>query len=345
MAASLPIKNIDEMKISIIIPVYNVEKYLRECLDSVLNQTLTDIEIICINDGSTDNSLQILEEYAAKDERIKIINQENKGLACARNTGINNATGKYIFFLDSDDYLLPNVISELYDNAQNFDVDILMSKCKAFADNDSANAYTFKRVSELNKYLDYKEAFNVQVTKENFINVINNYPCVSCGSLYKLDFLNKNNIRFIDKKVIHEDNGFFLKTFAMKPKVSFLNIDSIMYRIRSKSISYESQKNENRNMQNEQCKIIIEDAIQYIKEYSKSDSKKIIAEIKISNPYNTYFNIVIKGIYTYIWGKNNKRIKILGFPIYREKIRNKKRIIKLLGIPISISNIKEENIT
>ena len=331
-------------KISIVIPVYNVEKYLRECLDSILNQTLTDIEIICINDGSTDNSLQILEKYASKDERIKIINQENKGLACARNTGINNATGKYIFFLDSDDYLLPNIIDKLYDEAQIYDVDILMSKCKAFADNDSNNDYTNKRVADLNKYLDYKEASNIKVTKENFITVINNYPCVSCGSLYKLDFLNKNDLRFIDKKVIHEDNGFFLKTFSMLPRVTFLNIDSIMYRVRFNSISYESCKKENKNKQDEQLKIIIQDALNYIRDHSAYNSKKIIADIKVSDKYYIYFIYALKGVYTYCWGRNNKRIKLFGFPIYREKIRNQKRIIKLLGIPIYIADAKQETL-
>ena len=87
-------------KISLIIAVYNVERYLRECLDSVVNQTLKDIEIICVNDGSTDNSLNILKEYAKKDERIKIITQENQGLACSRNNALKIATGEYVLCVD-----------------------------------------------------------------------------------------------------------------------------------------------------------------------------------------------------------------------------------------------------
>ena len=93
-------------KISVIIPVYNVEKYLRECLDSLLNQTFKDIEIICVNDGSTDGSLNILNEYASKDSRFIIINQNNQGLSAARNNGLNVAKGDYVAFLDSDDYIL-----------------------------------------------------------------------------------------------------------------------------------------------------------------------------------------------------------------------------------------------
>ena len=92
-------------KISVIVPVYNVEKYLARCLDSIINQTLADIEIICINDGSTDNSLEILNDYAKKDSRIKIIDQTNAGLSCARNAGMQIAQGEYIGFVDSDDWI------------------------------------------------------------------------------------------------------------------------------------------------------------------------------------------------------------------------------------------------
>ena len=91
--------------ISIIVPVYNVEKYLAECLDSLINQTYQYIEIICVNDGSVDNSKSILEEYASKDYRIKIINQNNQGLSAARNPGMREASGKYIMFVDSDDWI------------------------------------------------------------------------------------------------------------------------------------------------------------------------------------------------------------------------------------------------
>ena len=91
--------------ISVVIPAYNVQKYLSACLDSVINQTYHNLEIIVINDGSTDSTGTICDDYARKDTRIKVIHQENQGLSGARNTGLNNCTGDYIFFLDSDDYL------------------------------------------------------------------------------------------------------------------------------------------------------------------------------------------------------------------------------------------------
>ena len=100
----------NQPKVSIIVPVYNVEEYLVKCLDSLVNQTLKEIEIICINDGSTDNSLEILNTYAQKDSRITIIDKKNEGVSAARNTGLNISKGEYIMFVDSDDYLeLPNV--------------------------------------------------------------------------------------------------------------------------------------------------------------------------------------------------------------------------------------------
>ncbi len=115
-------------KVSIIIPVYNVEKYLQRCLDSVVNQTLKDIEIICVNDGSTDNSAIILEEFSKKDERIKIVNQKNGGLSRARNTGLEHSNGDYIGFLDSDDWIDLDYYEKLHDAAERNNCDI------AFAD-------------------------------------------------------------------------------------------------------------------------------------------------------------------------------------------------------------------
>ena len=100
-------------KLSIIMPVYNVEDYLDEALNSAESQTLKDIEIICVNDGSTDNSLAILEKHAKKDKRIKVINQENQGVSKARNAGMKAATGKYIYFFDSDDVLAPYIMEKI----------------------------------------------------------------------------------------------------------------------------------------------------------------------------------------------------------------------------------------
>ena len=104
-------------KVSIIVPVYNVEKYLKRCLESLVNQTLKDIEIICVNDGSTDGSLAILNEYVRNDDRIVVINQENSGQSVARNRGIDVAKGEYIGFVDSDDWVCEDYFERLHNSA------------------------------------------------------------------------------------------------------------------------------------------------------------------------------------------------------------------------------------
>ena len=114
------------IKISVIIPVYNIERYIGRCLQSVISQTLSDTEIIVINDGSTDNSLSIIEKYAIKDKRIKIVTKKNEGLAFARKTGIENAEGDYILHLDGDDYLENNALELLWDEAVNTQADMIV---------------------------------------------------------------------------------------------------------------------------------------------------------------------------------------------------------------------------
>lgn len=114
------------IKISVIIPVYNVEEYLKECLDSVINQTLKEIEIICIDDCSTDSSYSILEEYAKKDSRIVLIkNKENMGVGYNRNIGIKEAKGEYIGFIDSDDYISEDYYENLYNTAKKYNSDVV----------------------------------------------------------------------------------------------------------------------------------------------------------------------------------------------------------------------------
>ncbi|MCQ2958500.1 MAG: glycosyltransferase, partial [Candidatus Gastranaerophilales bacterium] len=115
-------------EVSVIMPVYNTEKYLRECLDSIINQTLKDIEIICVDDGSKDDSGKILDEYAQKDNRIKVIHNKNQGAAPSRNQGISIAQGKYLSILDSDDIFDTNMLELLFNKAEQNDADITICK-------------------------------------------------------------------------------------------------------------------------------------------------------------------------------------------------------------------------
>ncbi|MEL7567684.1 MAG: glycosyltransferase, partial [Dehalobacterium sp.] len=177
-------------KISIIIPVYNSETFICQTLDSVLAQTLYDIEIICINDGSSDSSLDILLEYAKQDHRITVISQINKGLSSARNAGLEIARGEYVYFLDSDDMLEPNSLEELYMLAHERDVDVLYFDGKPFYESEELKK----------KYSSYETAYKLKTNlpdiltgQEIFCKMIesNSYRCSSCLQLIHRNYLER----------------------------------------------------------------------------------------------------------------------------------------------------------
>ena len=153
-------------KISIIIPVYNAETYLYRCLASVISQTLSDIEVICVNDGSTDNSLSILYEYQKKDKRFKVITQNNMGLSCARNNALKYAQGKYIGFVDADDTIEKDFYLLLYNNAERYKAEIacgMISSPESIRKTDIKNftyqeKITVVKVSDINKICKIPES-------------------------------------------------------------------------------------------------------------------------------------------------------------------------------------------
>lgn len=133
-------------KISVIVPVYNVEKYLKRCINSILNQTFKNFELILVNDGSTDNSLNICKNYKEKDGRIQLISQTNKGLSAARNTGLKYAKGKYVCFVDSDDFIEKEYFSLLLSNIEKYNSDIAM--CEYYLTNEEGRKYSISRLNE-----------------------------------------------------------------------------------------------------------------------------------------------------------------------------------------------------
>ena len=143
-------------KVSVIIPVYNVENYIRQCLDSVINQTLKDIEIICIDDGSTDDSGVILDEYASKDSRIKVIHNSNQGAGPSRNLGIQMSCGKYLSILDSDDIFDLKMLELLFNKAELTNADITICRCQVLNMKNLA-CKVFKQAL---KYIPNKDTFN-----------------------------------------------------------------------------------------------------------------------------------------------------------------------------------------
>lgn len=180
------------IKVSIIVPIYNVEKYLPKCLESIINQTLKDVEIICINDGSTDNSLSILKEYANRDSRIQIINTQNKGIAAARNFGINVATGEFLGFIDSDDWIDLDFFEKLYLTAKKYSADIA--------------AAGIIRVSGRRKriLLEFKKEIATDITDEKFKICDIPDKSYTCNKIYKTSKLKEYDLKFRNN-ALYED--------------------------------------------------------------------------------------------------------------------------------------------
>lgn len=191
-------KNLINPKISIIIPVYNVEKFLLYCIRSVLRQSYNNLEIICVDDASQDSSLEILTRIAKEEKRIKIIrNRRNIGLAATRNVGLRAADGDYVLFLDSDDYLASDsIIEHMKDEAVLTAADIVLTETRAFPNDDAQN---MKYIQELNRWLNKIPAKDFSVNLENFSEIIDSMPCVAWGRLFYREFLIKNEIYFIEK--------------------------------------------------------------------------------------------------------------------------------------------------
>lgn len=217
-------------EISVIIPIYNVEKYLSECLDSVINQTFLDIEIICVNDGAIDNSRKILVEYQQKDSRIKIVDKQNGGLSSARNAGMKVAKGKFIFFVDSDDWLDLTILENLHKNITELNTDISMCAVHQFDE-------ITKKLDDTNKYFSlefFDESFDNRVfSYKDTKNFLMNVPVMAWNKLYRKSFLDDCQAQF-SEGLVFEDGPFFFSIFFKTQKVSIVRKFLYYYRINRK---------------------------------------------------------------------------------------------------------------
>ncbi|MBR2509716.1 MAG: glycosyltransferase [Lentisphaeria bacterium] len=198
----------NDTKVSIIVPVFNAEKYLKNCLESLVHQTLKDIEIICINDGSTDKSETILSEYANIDTRIKIISQKNQKQGAARNRGLENACGKYTVFVDADDYIDIDYCEKMYNIAEKYNADIVSTNLLKHKKKYNRYNVSYKEIKEAVGTVD-----KINICKDNkqrFFNVTN--------KIFKNDFLQKNNILFAENCYV-EDVMFMAKTIYAANKI------------------------------------------------------------------------------------------------------------------------------
>lgn len=262
------------MKFSIIIPVFNVAQYLCDCLDSVLDQTFPDFEAICVNDGSTDNSLEILEEYQKKDPRIKVICQENQGLSGARNTGIKAAQGEYLFFLDSDDWLAKNALEILSNNINVQDL-LCFSGQRYFEDTrEFDKADVLPNESGISGWEYYNRH---ALEHRNFA-----FVCVVLRT-YRRQYLIDNNLSF-ERGIYHEDNMFtplacyYAKSVKVIPDVLYF------YRVRGKSITT------TKSLKHKQDKVYIANTL--AQRFRDKDIEKTILYRSLTHHYQSVMNNV-----------------------------------------------------
>nr|WP_304429678.1 glycosyltransferase family 2 protein [uncultured Acetatifactor sp.] len=223
--------------VSIIIPVYNVERYLVECLDSVLKQTYNNIEVICVDDASTDNSLSILEKYASQDKRLQVIRkEENVGLASARNAGFDIAIGKYVYYLDSDDYIDLNAIELLYSYAEKYNTD-----CVYFNSRLISEAETFGKGPKLSYGLGDadKKVFD-GVTLFKLLNENRIYTNSVWRQFWRRNYLIDNKLRFVDGMRTSEDAPFSIRAMLSGQKMMIVDEVYHTYRRRKGAITTES---------------------------------------------------------------------------------------------------------
>lgn len=216
-------------KVSILVPIYNVEKYLRQCLDSLVGQTLQEIEIICINDGSTDSSPEVIKEYAKEDERIKVITKKNSGYGDSMNKGLAKATGEYIGIVESDDFIELDAFEKLYALAKEFDADVVRS-----------NFYEYKGgKNQIHLSVDPQDVGRVINPKQR-TSVFYQQPAI-WSAIYRRDFLDKNKIRFLPTPgASYQDTGFNFKVWATTDRAVFTQEAFLHYRMDNDNSSVKS---------------------------------------------------------------------------------------------------------
>lgn len=215
-------------KVSIIVPVYNVEKYLDECVQSIQKQTYKNIEIILVDDGSPDHSPQMCDEYAQKDSRIKVIHKKNGGLSSARNAGIDAATGEYIMFIDSDDFIEPIMVEKLLELKENTNTEVVACNIDKF------EGSTYKTIKDKNTFKDIAVFDKQTYLKKLLLRTID---CTSCNKLYQKGYI--GDIRFWEG-VNNEDHLFLFKLYQKCNKIAYT--DKVYYHYRTTPNSITTKK-------------------------------------------------------------------------------------------------------
>lgn len=305
---------IEKPLVSIIVPCYNAEKFIEDCVNSLMNQTYANWECILIDDGSKDKTLELIKEFESQNPRICVFTQENLGPSAARNKGIDNAIGEFIFFLDADDILINNAISTLVSSYNNNDIII-------------GATMTFSSLNEKitkGSYLYYPKEGNVSFKNEKHEVLIRTMESgitpVPHNKLYRKDFIDKYQLRF-KFGILHEDELWFFETMLFARNVKFIDIETYLYRINN-------QGSITKNMQDDNLNSYIQIMHYIITKYSKDKKVGVIAKWyavymkkifldfairdrdKLSNEIISKLELALKECYTplgkdYILSKNN----------------------------------------
>ena len=218
--------NNTDIKVSVIMPIYNASDYLRPAIDSVIDQTLKEIEIICVDDGSTDSSYELIKEYQKQDSRIRIVTETNAGPALARNNGIKRARGEYISFLDADDFFEPNLLETLYNAAKEKDLDIVVS---------DYDIYNSKKAS----FEKAQPAEHEEILSENAVTSKNEHPDhiflsvngAAWNKLFRRSFVIEKNLQFLPDVKIYEDVYFVATAMSLAERMAKVSKILVHHRI------------------------------------------------------------------------------------------------------------------
>lgn len=293
-----------DVKISVIIPVYNVEKYLNRTLQSIVNQSFDSYEVILINDGSTDKSLSIINDFLDQFDYFYLVNQENSGQSHARNAGLKKANGEYIYFFDSDDLLSSDALEKMYRNITNQNLDILLFSGDSFSDNASinSNAFSYSKTKDLHKVSDGDTIF---------LKLLENgeYTPSPCLYITKKSVLIDNNITFFEN-IIHEDILFTYNVLLSSNKAMI--IDDILFHRRIRANSTMSSDNYGEKIKG--LLTVFFEINKVINSENNSKQKKI----------NSY---ILSGVFGNII-RNFSMLKKRERPLFQPKIGTSKKVSK-----------------
>ena len=315
-------------KVSVIVPIYNVEKYLNRCIDSILNQTFTDFELILVDDGSPDRSGKICDEYAEKDDRVKVIHKQNGGVSAARNTGIDEAVGEYIMFVDSDDYIDSMMLQVMFSEKSE---DVILSGLKYVdMDGNLIKEYKENEFSAIGQNL-FIEEYYIDMNKKCILNGPYN-------KLFKRSIIKENNIKFNESISICED-GLFVVNFLQHCK-TFSNINEAYYNyVQYAQGSLMSKYNANAF---NACELLYNAKIKFININNKKDILKSEIDNEILRLFISFFSQIYSRSDMNFADKYNaakNAIKNKTFKMLLNNSNENKPKIKLMKIAIKLKCI------